>query len=406
MATTCPSLSTGEAFLSTLLRHVDCQAQTIGSMGYQGLADPASPVSILLTALLTIFIALFGLRMVLGDTPTLRNGVMAVMKIGVVLVMATSWPAYRTLVYDVIVQGPGQLAAVLGRTAGLPGSDGDLISRLQTADVAILRLIDLGSGRDDLVSQPPQTAASNGPSQRTAIPDNPAFGAARVVFVSGTVAAVAAVRLTAGVLLALAPLFAGLLLFDLARGLVVGWARALLFTLLGSLGTTIILGVELALMEPWLTQVLQLRQARIITAAAPIELLIMSLTFALALLGSLAILLRLAFMVHIPSMSWPESIASPPERPIEPAIPSLQPAQAAPGSSRALGVADAVRAVERRERAGGSMRPSGVPAVASTRASAATANASDDLIIPAFGQGLRRTKPRKSLGAALRDRRS
>lgn len=406
MAATCPSLSTGEAFLSTLLRHVDCQAQTIGSMGYQALADPASPVSILLTALLTIFIALFGLRMVLGETPTLRNGVMAVLKIGVVLVIATSWPAYRTLVYDVIVQGPGEVAAVLGRTAGLPGSDGDLIGRLQTADVAILRLIDLGSGRDDLVSLPPQTAAANGPSQRTPIPDNPAFGAARVVFVSGTVAAFAAVRLTAGVLLALAPLFAGLLLFDMARGLVVGWARALLFTLLGSVATTIVLGVELALLEPWLTQVLQLRQAKIITAAAPIELLIISVTFALALLGSLAILLRLAFMVHIPSGSRPETVVSARDASVEPVVPSVGPARMAPASPRALGVADAVLAVQRRERAGGSMRPSGSSAAPSNRAPVAATAPSDDLIIPAFGQALRRTKPRKSLGAALRDRRS
>ena len=47
---TCPRLSTGEAFLSTLLRHIDCQAQTIGADGYQALADPGSPFALALTA--------------------------------------------------------------------------------------------------------------------------------------------------------------------------------------------------------------------------------------------------------------------------------------------------------------------------------------------------------------------
>ena len=39
---TCPAVATGDFFLSTLLRHIDCQAQTVGTMGYQALSDPAS----------------------------------------------------------------------------------------------------------------------------------------------------------------------------------------------------------------------------------------------------------------------------------------------------------------------------------------------------------------------------
>src|SRR5690606_30518818 len=66
----CPRLSTGDAFLSTLLRHIDCQAQAIGTGGYQALADPASPTIQVVTALLTIFVALFGLAMMMGRTPT------------------------------------------------------------------------------------------------------------------------------------------------------------------------------------------------------------------------------------------------------------------------------------------------------------------------------------------------
>ena len=404
---TCPRLSTGEAFLSTLLRHIDCQAQTIGADGYQALADPGSPFALALTGMLTIFVALFGLRMMLGQAPTVRDGVMAVVKIGVVLTIAASWPAYRTVVYDVVVQGPAQLSAALGRTAGLPGADGDLVNRLQGADASIIRLINYGTGRDDLAVLPP--ANPNEPAQRTPIADNPAMGWARVFFLSSTIAAFAAVRLTAGVLLALAPLFAGLLLFGMARGLFIGWLRALVFALLASVITTIVLGVQLALLEPWLAQVIQLRQSNALAAAAPIELLVICLAFALALFGSIGILLRLAFTVHVPAGRSEMKTAQAPA----PARPDPQPVLTLPDwtaleptSPRAQTVASAVMAAQRRERASSVPMSTGALATATGRSPGGGFNTGDDFAIPSSGQALRRTRPRRSVSAVLRDRRS
>lgn len=404
---TCPALSTGDAFLSALLRHIDCQGQTLGAAGYQVLSDPGSPLALVLTALLTIFVALFGLRMMLGETPTLRDGVMAVAKIGVVLTIATSWPAYRTVVYDLIVHGPAQLSAAVGGSAELPGTEGDLVGRLQAADVSISRLINLGTGRSDVTAlTPPGVNVPGQPPQRTPIADDPAFGTARVVFLSSTVAAFAVVRLTAGVLLALAPLFAGLLLFGLSRGLVIGWARALVFALLASTAVTILLGVELALLEPWLAQVIGLRQGRMVTASAPVELLILCLGFALAMAGSLAVILRLAFTVGLSPGRWSAAIAPPPLASPSEVIhaPSPPPATDRP-APRAHAVAEALFASQRREQAAQTQAPSrsSAPSQAGRAGGSATA---DDFTIPVLGQTLRRTRPRKSLGAALRDRRS
>ncbi|MFK0300654.1 type IV secretion system protein [Brevundimonas sp. NPDC090276] len=403
---TCPRLSTGEAFLSTLLRHIDCQAQTIGADGYQALADPGSPFALALTGLLTIFIALFGLRMMLGQTPTVRDGVMAVVKIGVVLTIAASWPGYRTVVYDVVVQGPAQLSAALGRAAGLPGRDGDLVNRLQSADTSIIRLINYGTGRDDLAVLP--SANPNEPAQRTPIADNAALGWARVFFLSSTIAAFAAVRLTAGVLLALAPLFAGLLLFDMASGLFVGWLRALLFALLASVATTMVLGVQLALLEPWLAQVIQLRQSNALAAAAPIELLVICLAFALSLFASLGILLRLAFTVHVQAgRSEMKETAPAPARP-EPQPNVMPPERTAPehAAPRAQAVASALMAAQRRERASSPPMSTGALAAVTGRSPGGGFNTGDDFAIPTTGQALRRTRPRKSVSAVLRDRRS
>lgn len=400
----CPSLSTGGAFLSTLLRHIDCQGETIGSAGYQALANPGSPLSLVLTALLTIFIALFGLRMILGQTPSLRDGVMAVVRIGVVLLIATSWPAYRTVVYDVIVHGPSQLASAIGAPAGLPGARGDMAGRLQVSDDAIVRLTTLGSGRNDLVSTAPRTADGSPENlERAPLADDLAFGLARVLFLSNIVAGFAIVKLGAGILLALAPLFAGLLLFDIARGPFIGWARALVFTLLASLAFTLILGVELSLLEPWLTHALQLRQAKIITADAPVELLVLCSGFALASAGAMAILLRLAFTLHIPSTvpaaSEPQA---PPER-LEFGLGQRPTRKLAGAPERAVILANAVSAAQRREASravayGQGLRVAvagGVPQSASGRAGPGLALTSTT-----------RRRPRKSAAAALRDRRS
>lgn len=405
----CPTLSTDQAFLSTLLLHIDCQAQSIGASGYQALANPSSPVSLALTGLLTIFIALFGLRMMLGQTPTVHDGVMAAIKVGVVLTIAASWPAYRTVAYDVIVHGPTQLSTPLVEAAGLPRAGGDAIGRLQTADIAMIRVTTLGSGRNDLSSQLPASVLASGEQpQRMPIADDFAFGAARVLFLSSTVAAFAVVRLTAGLLLALAPLFAGLLLFDVARGIFVGWVRALVFTLLASIAVTIFLGVELALLEPWLAQVLQLRQAKVITAAAPIELLVLCLAFALALLGSLGILLRLAFTLNVSferrDTTAPSSAADAREAVIGRAD-GIESERLT--ASRADTVASALAIAVRRDRLDPDRASGTAMAVIQTgRSSYGRPAAGDEFAIPSYGQALRRTRVRKSFSATLRDSRS
>ena len=417
---TCPALSTGEAFLGSLLRHIDCQAQTIGASGYQALANPASPVSLLITALLTLFVALFGLRMMLGRAPTVRDGVMAMVKIGIVLTLAGSWPAYRTVVYDVVTRGPAQIAGLLAGPSVAPGADGGLIGRLQAVDAGIVRLTSLGTGREDLAALP--SAPGYGPSQRFPINDNTGFGWGRVVFVAGVAGAYGFVRLTAGLLLALAPLFAGLLLLDLARSLASGWARALVFAFLASITINLILGVELALLEPWLAQLITARQSQALAASAPIELLILALGFSLALAGALAVLLRLAFTVDVPAATrfwWLGQIGSGSHAQAEPRVPVLTLATGAamapgPGgmqaserpSARARATADAMLAMERRERPGGSRSYAVSAADPRVGMSGQASPGGDEFAIPHHGQARRRAKARTSIGSALRDRRT
>ena len=89
---TCSGIADG-AYLRSVLTFVDCQAQTIGAAGYEAAAAPGSPLSLLLTGLVTLFVAFYGYRLLFGDTPNVREGVLALVKIGIVLALATSWGA-------------------------------------------------------------------------------------------------------------------------------------------------------------------------------------------------------------------------------------------------------------------------------------------------------------------------
>ncbi|HWT13506.1 MAG TPA: type IV secretion system protein, partial [Allosphingosinicella sp.] len=300
----CPALAPPAGFLGGMIHFIDCQAQTIGAQGYQALAAPGSTFSLILTGLLTLFVALFGYRMLFGQMPVMRDGVLALVKIGLVLALATGWPAYRALFYDVALNGPAQLASEIGGPAGLPGTDGGLVARLQLADGSLVALAVVGVGTAEIPvgSTADRVAAGVVPPAFPGF-DSFALGSARVFFLTGTIAAFGSVRLIAGLLLALGPFFIAFLLFDGTRGLFEGWLRVLAGAALGALGTAIALAVELALLEPRLADLLARRAAGLPVPAAPVELLVITLVFALALLAILYASARVALGFRLPSLA-------------------------------------------------------------------------------------------------------
>jgi type IV secretion system protein VirB6 len=297
----CAAPGTGGAFLAEMLAHLDCQAQTMGASGYQALAAVNSPVALALGALLTIFIALYGIRLLLGTVPTLSDTVIAFVKVGIVLTLASSWVAYRVIAYDVVLKAPAEIFSSIGSATGLPGADGGLAARLQGVDNGIVALTVAGSGRLDL-SNLPQTGSVATNSAPMVVADGFALGTARVAYLGSTIAGLGLVRLSGGFLLALAPLFAGFLLFEGTRFLFMGWLRMLISIALGSLALTIVLSVETSVLEPWLANVLAQRAASIATIAAPVELLVIALAFAIVLLGMIAIAMRVAWANIVPAI--------------------------------------------------------------------------------------------------------
>ncbi|KEZ16904.1 Type IV secretory pathway, VirB6 component precursor [Sphingobium yanoikuyae] len=340
MIMACPAILTGQNFLASVLSGIDCQAQTIGLYGYGALADPTSFISLMLTGLLTLFVALFGIRMMLGYPIAGRDLVNAMLKIGIVLTLATSWPAWRVLGYDLVIHGPDEIARAIGTAAQLPAVGNSLGDRLQRIDDGLVAFIAFGTGR-------PMVAQSDWFFTQS---DWYQIGLTRIVFLSGTVGIMAMIRLAAAILLAIAPLMAGLLLFGTTRSIFAGWAKGLAMTFLASLALTLVLQVEIAMIEPWLQDVLLRRAATQITANAPAEGLAIALSFMIVLLG----LILLAGWIAFHPSDW-LSIAIPATRllgeerdaiPLR-AAPDHPPRQAAPGRHVSLAIADSLRREER-----------------------------------------------------------
>jgi type IV secretion system protein VirB6 len=400
----CPGITEG-AYLQSVLNFVDCQAQTMGAGGYQAMAAPGSTASLLISGLLTLFIAFYGYRLLFGETPNVREGVLSVVKIGVVLALATSWGAYRTLAYDVAMRAPAELTAGIG--GELPGAGGGLAARLQQVDNALIALNAVGTGPRDLATRVRADANGQPMLTREANPEPAsivgpfALGTARVVFLTATIAAYASVRLVAGLLLALGPLFIAMLLFEGTRSLFEGWVRGLVAAVLGAVAVTLLLGVELALLEPWLTTLLQQREAGLPIGGATNELLVTALAFGMALLGGLGMAARVAIGFRLGNL-WhkvSEHIVTGTGAADRPPVSAQRHQPPSEQHSRAAAVAEAVARVQRHEAlyAGGAAaaapRTPGTNSLRDMQPGAPTP----------LGQTSRRTRGRISASATRRD---
>lgn len=288
----CPAIITGDRFVSRLIEHIDCQSRYLGSYGYEALGQSGSTASLVVTGLLTLFVALFGIRLLFGPTPAARDVVLDVLKIGIVLTLAFSWPAFRTVIHDAVLDAPAEIAGTMGGSLVAPQNAG-LTDRLQQADSAMVRLTELGTGR-----QIGQFVDSEDPGSRfggVAIEDDGGFGYARVVWIAGLIGSLALLRIAGGLLLAFAPLAAALLLFEATRGLFSGWLRGLVLALVGMVAVTIATAVELSVLEPWLADALRLRMLGYAAPSAPTELLAMTLAFTLVKLGMIWLMGRIAW---------------------------------------------------------------------------------------------------------------
>lgn len=250
VACAAPNIELGVALrLSTF---VDCQARALGENGFQALVGGPLMAG-LLSGLVTIFVALIGYRLILGQPLSLRDGIGWTVRLGMVLTLITAWPAFQTLVYNVATDGPAELAGVLLPASGLPseGLDARIQDAYDTMRLGVTQPPQQGSteAAPPSASSPSQAGAAlqaqpiAQPSPSGQLPQTAS------VFVMSTSGVIAALRIAVGFLLAVAPLAILALLFDATLGVFSGWVRALAGAALALLAATIVTAIDLVMVE-------------------------------------------------------------------------------------------------------------------------------------------------------------
>ncbi len=296
----CGSFAATGPYVTTLTSFADCHVAALGRDGYMALAASNSPVAIAIGGLITILVALFGYRLILNDDIQLRDGVSLIVRIGIVLALATQWSAYQAVIYDVVIQGPTELASTILQTDDV-NIDG-IPTRIQQSFNALEEL-----------AHPPVSAigaaAANAaqpnipvlPRIRLTAAEQGRLSASSVVLLLSSLSALLSVRIIAGIMLGLGPLFLACYLFGGLRGLFEGWVRSLAGVMLGSVATTIILEFELAVLEPQLAHLLESMAIQEMPSTGAVEVFVTTLLFSAVLLASLAAAARVAAGFRIPA---------------------------------------------------------------------------------------------------------
>lgn len=288
MTIVCSAPDTSLAVAARLSVFLDCQARALGENGFQALAGGPLGAA-LLSACVTLFVALIGYRLILGHSPNVGDGIGWTVRLGFVLALVTSWPAFQALVYGVAVDGPAQLTSVILPAAKLPSEN---LPVQQAYDVLRLGMPDEGA-----VPMPAQEGDAASQTDSGLLPAMPITAS---VFVMSTAGLSGALSLGIGFLLAVAPIALIGLLFRGTVGLFNGWIRALAGLALSLVAATVVTSAELVMIESELSRVAMLSRIR---PGAVDEQGLMTIVISFGLVAAVLVVvaLKMASALKLPS---------------------------------------------------------------------------------------------------------
>lgn len=395
---------------------VECHVRALGEQGYRALGW-GSPAGAILTGLITIYIALVGYRMLFGDLPTTREAVGGAARIGLMLALATQWPSYQVLIYDIVIDEPAALAGRILAPGGLGGDDPRALIRRVQADYDALDT--LVHPEVDAAGASTQALASNEPSPPPAAPA-PAptrqisnlsptqlisLAAAQSTFAVGALGGLLSTRVVAGTLLALGPLFAAFILFEASLGLFLGWLRVLIATVIGGIGVLCVLAIELAILSPQIATLQRAVAGGLLVPTLVGEISVTAMLFALLLLTTVvgttiaAIGLKIPNTIRLSASRFIEGFDNDRHATSVAGRPGGALSISSGDQSRSRRLVDAVSQLDRRE-----LRAAAIPGAPARTAIAGRITANGQPTYPEpIGQSGRRTTRRASSAAQRRD---
>jgi type IV secretion system protein VirB6 len=208
----CPSFgAAGPSSIADALQKVDCMTADATQVSFNRLFGAGGSLTPALTILLTLYVAFFAVNLLTGRS-ALRVSLMTprMMTMGLVLTFVTSWVAYQSVVWNLAVGAPDQVAGVL---LGSGGSATHLFAdRLDVLFTAVT------NAANSLAGEPEASA-------KLASPSNMLWMSALMLLL-GTVGVLVVCRIALAALLMLGPVFIVLALFQGTRGLFEGWLKS------------------------------------------------------------------------------------------------------------------------------------------------------------------------------------
>ena len=281
----------GPGLAARLLADTDCQSFGLVERGYIALSQPEGPVAAMLTSLLVVAVAFFGYRLLLGRGLLLADAISLAVKIGVVLLLATSWEAWQALAYDTFARAPVRVA-------------GEMLSALNATDP----ITGLQAALDGLED------ASVGYRTRAGIA-SPLVGGPAAAAMTLTVSSyfltlsilglLVIARILLALLLAVTPLIAGLILFDATRGMAARWLAAMAAAAIVPLFVLVLAAVELSILNPMITRLLSEQAAERFENEAVTPIGLVTIIFALSMLSAVWAGSKIASGIRLPGTATP-----------------------------------------------------------------------------------------------------
>ena len=243
-----------DGIIRGVLATVQCQTQAYAQSGYLALTTGNSVFQGALTALLTIYVALIGYRMLFAHGATrLADAPGIALKVGLSLALVTSWATFQTLVFDVANRAPVEIASLVSAPTREAGSAGLAASPIDGLQATYDEFSETATAYGKLAG--PNAKGYSSPQAAAA---EATAAASATLFVAGA-GVISAATLSIGVLTAVGPIFIVLALIPATRGLFVGWLRALAASALIPLVAWLLIVLMLSVLEPWVATLAEQR---------------------------------------------------------------------------------------------------------------------------------------------------
>jgi type IV secretion system protein VirB6 len=237
----CPTFDgAGPSGIAEALRVVDCMSGEAASFAFARLFGTDALLGQALTAALTLYIGFYAVGLLTGRTSlSLSSLTPRMMTLGIALTFATSWVAYQSVIWNLLVGAPDQIASLLIGTNGSATS--------------------LFADRLDKIFAVVAQAAAETEAATAGMPDTGSLASgpdllwlSALLLLLGTVGVLLVARIALAAMLALGPIFIICGLFEGSRGLFEGWLKAAVLFALTPLLAVLIGGATIAMLSPML----------------------------------------------------------------------------------------------------------------------------------------------------------